>query len=761
MNAELGVISRILYKHELEDVANRRVKPEMFIDEQNRKIFQYVLDFNTKYGQLPSMENLAIVFEDYKPAYAKEPVNYYIDKLLEAYVRNKGSELLVKHAGKLVSKPMEGLTDIRSELAKLSLDTETSQDGNASHNLEERKELYLKLKATGGAPDGYATPWEPLDKATLGWHKQEFIAIVARPYTGKEQPLDSLLYGPEGAFTMGEAHVGKRIFGSDGQVYNITGVYPQGHKDCYRVTFSDGTYAECGLDHLWAVKHRRKEGYVTLSLRSIMEQGLLDGTHRKWSIPMVEPLQYSGQDVPLDPYVLGCLLADGCFRKNTMFSNSEPDILEKFSSRLPMGSAIGKTYKGKDHSVLNVHKQLEALGLRRKYSHEKFIPNAYLTSSVGVRLHLLQGLFDCDGYISRDGSFEYTTTSEQLASDIQYLVESLGGTARCSIRHTRFTHKGVVKDGKLSYKLVICMPDWVKCFSSIKHSERDCKQGRTQRHRTIVSVDLVGKKDMQCIMVDSPDHLYVTNHCIVTHNTWLLLKIADFMWCDGLKILLFSMEMSKIALMRRLDAIHWRLPYNGLRSGMLTEHMENKYLEQTDLRDMPDFIIVDTQLGISGISAKIDQYKPDVVLIDGMYLMPDDERGDSPNIRTGNISRGLKRLAKQKNLPIIVTTQFNRMAEEVKFEKVTLAQIGFSDSIGQDSDIVLGMFQTQDMRLNNEMLIRPLKVREGEPLDFRLFWDMYNMEFKLIGDRVEDTSVNDDEEDKNAITASAEEVLRW
>ena len=88
--------------------------------------------------------------------------------------------------------------------------------------------------------------------------------------------------------------------------------------------------------------------------------------------------------------------------------------------------------------------------------------------------------------------------------------------------------------------------------------------------------------------------------------------------------------------------------------------------------------------GVMSIASKIDQYKPDIVMIDGMYLLNDDQKGDSRWERITNVSRDLKKLAQQKRVPIIATTQFNRATDETRVERVTLSNIGFSDSLGQD-----------------------------------------------------------------------------
>lgn len=96
------------------------------------------------------------------------------------------------------------------------------------------------------------------------YYKPKAVMTISMPQgTGKEQPLSSKILTPEGWITMGEVKVGTKVIGADGKVCNVTGVFPKGIKDVYRVTFDDHTYVDCGLEHLWEVKttddRRRKK----------------------------------------------------------------------------------------------------------------------------------------------------------------------------------------------------------------------------------------------------------------------------------------------------------------------------------------------------------------------------------------------------------------------------------------------------------------------------------------------------------------------
>jgi len=354
----------------------------------------------------------------------------------------------------------------------------------------------------------------------------------ASPGYGKQQALDSLLWTEQGLLLMEDVRVGDRIYGADGLLHTVTGVFPQGMQKSYRVTFTDGSSVEAGMEHLWTVqsdRSRRQGGrWKTKTLRDIVDSGLVssDG-HTRWYVPMTQPIQFPKQLYAVAPYALGCLLADGSFVGGVSWSNMEADVRERLQAALPDGCSLGAPRQGKDHYVRGFMQYARILGLAGVRSWEKSVPKQYLYGAVEDRLALLRGLFDCDGSVTCAGKqLEYTTSSWRLAMDVQFLVESLGGTARKARRTTKYTYKGEKKEGRPSYRLTLLLPDGYEPFSSEKHTSRYTKTGRYQPRRAIKSVEYSGLKPMQCISVDAPDQLYLTDHCIVTHNTLCALAAA-------------------------------------------------------------------------------------------------------------------------------------------------------------------------------------------------------------------------------------------
>jgi len=347
---------------------------------------------------------------------------------------------------------------------------------------------------------------------------------------------------------MGDVRVGDAILNSQGDVSHVLGVYPQGEKEIYRVTLSDGSSTECCDDHLWRTQTRldrdsplKRTGTVK-SLKEIRKTLKLCERANHY-VPMVKAIEFEEQaPLALDPYVFGVLLGDGCFQERwVMLSNPELFIQDYVREHLPHGLGLSPTksssyefrVSGGRMTVGNnpVVTALREDGLTGKKSTQKFIPDRYKFAGVEHRIALLQGLLDTDGH-ARGCSLEYSSSSPRLAQDVQFLVESLGGKAHMAEKTPHYTHRGEYRQGAPSYRLHISLPPDVAPFRLPRKASQYIPRSKYLPARSIQEVTFVGVKPAQCIAVDAPDQLYVTDHCIVTHNTWTSLTLATAL-ADG------------------------------------------------------------------------------------------------------------------------------------------------------------------------------------------------------------------------------------
>ena len=179
-----------------------------------------------------------------------------------------------------------------------------------------------------------------------------------------------------------------------------------------------------------------------------------------------------------------------------------------------------------------------------------------------------------------------------------------------------------------------------------------------------------------------------------TGKSQVLLQTAINIHEAGHAVLFQSFEMSNTEQQTRHDAMRAKVSHNRMRRRSLTVPEKRSYvrmLEHMDQMTQP-FTLTDALQGItvSALAAKIDQVKPEVAFIDGVYLMQDEQTGESntPQALT-NITRALKRLAQRMDIPIVISTQ--TLLWKMKGGKVSADSIGYSSSFFQDSDVILGL----------------------------------------------------------------------
>jgi len=135
----------------------------------------------------------------------------------------------------------------------------------------------------------------------------------------------------------------------------------------------------------------------------------------------------------------------------------------------------------------------------------------------------LAGLLDTDGYV-KEQNVVFTTVSQQLAVDVKFIVESLGGRANISSRITRYTYKGIKKNGQRSYNVYIKFNKW--CPFRLKRKAHEWKPCKKPLHKILKTIDYIGNKPTICISTDAPDGMYLAKDFIATHNTALCMNFC-------------------------------------------------------------------------------------------------------------------------------------------------------------------------------------------------------------------------------------------
>lgn len=284
---------------------------------------------------------------------------------------------------------------------------------------------------------------------------------------GKAQPLDAKILTPTGWDFMGRMSVGTTITSSDGGPTIVTGVYPQGMKRVFEVTFSDGSSTQCEDEHLWAtIRYGYENVYEPRTLKEI-KRGMLAG--ERYSIPMITAPDYE----PIDFHYPDEDMLEGLIRYDSLITDHF-----MFTSRNRREQALIYIIRNVDIEKININE--------------------------GLALHF------------RNDAAEF----------IRQLIFSLGGTAE--YMKWNDPARPVRTDINLSlFKannpwLRIALPENLKKivlkilknrFGKFKEIEID------DPVRFIEQIKDLGMRETQCISVSAQNKLYVTDDYIVTHNT--------------------------------------------------------------------------------------------------------------------------------------------------------------------------------------------------------------------------------------------------
>ncbi len=188
-------------------------------------------------------------------------------------------------------------------------------------------------------------------------------------------------------------------------------------------------------------------------------------------------------------------------------------------------------------------------------------------------------------------------------------------------------------------------------------------------------------------------------------KSWVLAAFIASLYLQDKTVLIYTKEMTADNIFMRVAACVAGLPYQELRSGRLNREERQKlgYLREVvaDMRETQRMICLNAKDSggndtVEWLEAKAKKYKPDVVFIDGMYLMSDSRgsKNQKDNFRVQNISRGLRQMVLALGIPVVATLQATRAASAHK--NANLDEIAFSDAIGQDVTCAVRVINEDD-----------------------------------------------------------------
>jgi replicative DNA helicase len=204
-------------------------------------------------------------------------------------------------------------------------------------------------------------------------------------------------------------------------------------------------------------------------------------------------------------------------------------------------------------------------------------------------------------------------------------------------------------------------------------------------------------------------------------KSWVAVCVAAHAYRVGMRVLFWSLEMEEIMVMRRIAATLTNVDYGKFKSAKLDPASRDRvfqalaFMEEEERNfqsahgHSPAFLAVKPRgqgAGIGSLQAKIREFRPDLVIVDGFYLMRDDRQ----KVRTidwkavAHISQDLKQTASMFQVPIIGVTQANRGATK-DGKNADLAELAYADSLAQDCDLCIRVHKQKDQTTHEPELV--------------------------------------------------------
>ncbi|QMW05230.1 replicative DNA helicase [Spirosoma foliorum] len=706
------------------------LKPETFYKEAHQRIYQAILtlfgnsdpiDLLTVTNQLRKTGEIELIGGGGFVAELTFRVNSAANIEYHARIVSEQAlkRALIAMSSTILRDAYEDTTDVFELLDRTEQSLFKISESNIKKNYADMStivrmalnELETKKNQEGltGVPSGFTG----LDRVTSGWQPTELIILAARPAMGKCLGKGTKVVMFDGSLRKVEdVREGDLLMGDDSTPRRVLSI-ARGRERMYWVKQNKGIDYRVNESHILSLKRSRNEGghtkgdVLNITVRDYLTKSDKFKTNYKGYKVAVE---FPEQTVPLDPYFVGLWLGDGHSYSSriTSVDNEVVDYLKGYADDLNLTfSTYQQVGKAPNHAIttgqrgakvaFNVQEQLRGLSVIEN----KHIPRSYLINSTENRLKLLAGLVDSDGHYQEEfNCYEITQKNKELAEQLKYLCDTLG--FRCSLKEKQAT---IAKIGYIStvYRLRI-FGNLDSIPVRIERKKARALKARADWRVTGIQVEYDKVDDYYGFSIDG-NRLFLLEDMTVTHNTAFVVSALRNAAVDhGKPVAIFSLEMSSVQLVNRLISAEAEIDSEKIRKGTLAPHEWTQLHHKIQrLTEAPIFIDDTPALSILELRAKCRRLKAQhdiqMVVIDYLQLMSGDSSGRMGGNREqeiASISRALKNLAKELNVPVIALSQLSRAVETRGGDKKPqLSDLRESGSIEQDADMVCFLYRPE------------------------------------------------------------------
>lgn len=682
------VINRILDTKDISFIQEHDITVDYFLGYEDE--YYFIMDHYDKYHTVPDKITFADEFEDFNFFEVNESDQYLYDSLFELYYYNYIADSWDSIRDMVSQSPMQAMEKFQTLLSNAPK-TNSEQGIDIIANALDRVRLIEERK---NSEKSYyiKTGFEELDASINGWARgEEFVVIFGRTGHGKEQPLSSKILTPYGWKTMGEIKLNDDIFSGTGDICKVIGIFPQGLKKVYRVTFNDNTYVDCGLEHLWKVQNAENRDKNSFSLLTLKE--LINTNFHDFNIPKNPVIFYNERNDRIDS------------KKIYSFGN------------LIAFKLLVSKYK-------NFHEE----NLR--------IPDNILYGTYDDRFSFIHGFLDLGGFLKNKRVY-CRIRDKLIRSQIVEIIRSLGGFVieNKSLLEIYLDKNPFLMNSELR-------ENWVYNEIPLKFI-KNIKFNRIENCQCI----MVDHEDHTYIT----DNFTVTHNTWILLKT----LVNAFLTGNRVGFISPEMSAEKIGFRfdtLNKGFSNKDLTSNKIVEDEINFNKYKTYIQELSetnnafiVASMKDF---DKKLTVSKLRSFIIKNNLDIVGIDGLTYMSDEKhkKGDNKTVMLTNISEDLITLSNELKIPILVAVQSNR-GGVIQGEEGTpeIENIRDSDGIAQNATKVISIRQNVD---KIDLAIK--KHRDGKFGEtFSYYWDANVGSFEFTSLEKERMSYKGNKESRN------------
>ena len=730
LNIERAILSAIIFEPTLyEDVASK-LSPQDFYLPDHQVIFEAMEELDReeqpideeflKKKLLQKKRYNEDVFVEIISATPVSNLSAYVDEIKEKAIKRELIKLTSKIREVTVEEDLPSddiLNIVQKELYEISLDAATKEFREAPEMVVSTiKHIHEMKKRGNNGVTGVDTGFRELNELTAGFGEGQLIIIAARPAMGKCLAKGTKVLMYDGTLkAVEDVKAGELLMGDDSTPRKVLSI-ARGRERMYWVRQNKGIDYRVNESHILSLKRSRNEGkhkhgdVLNISVRDYLQKSdKFKSNYKGYKVAV----KFMEKEVPVDPYFIGLWLGDGK-KSDVRIATEDEEVVaylkifakeiglklvkSKEDGKCPM-YAITNGKQGGKKDRFSLQAELRKLGVLEN----KHIPREYLINSTQKRLELLAGLIDSDGHYDKQcNGYEITQTSKSFAKQIKFLADTLG--FRTSLKKKKTSIKSSGFEG-VAYRVRI-FGDIDRIPVKVVRKKAAPWFGKRSWNQTGIKVEFDKVDDYYGFEIDG-NSLFLLEDMTVTHNTAFTLNLAQKALDDNRGVAIFSLEMPAEELMLRMLSAKTSIPLQDLKVGNLTDEQWSHLSRATDeMAQKKLFVDDDGLININQLRSKLRKIKtqnPEISLaiIDYLQLMSGTGSKDR-HLEVSEISRGLKLLARELQIPIIALSQLNRGLESRHDKRPMLSDIRESGSIEQDADIIMFVYRDDVYKMREE-----------------------------------------------------------